>query len=117
MNNELVEKLTKNRAAMTREAAAVAKIEATISQAIAVHKTKLASLREKDAAFQDVLKQAMKDSGTKKLENELLVITYVSPVTRRNVDVGRLREEQPEIAEQYTVESTTADSIRIKIKE
>lgn len=117
MNNDLVAKLTKNRAAMTKEAAAVAKIEAGISQAIAVHKDKLTTLRQRDAELQAALKQFMKETGNKKIENELLVITYVAPVTRRNIDVVRLREEHPEITEQYTVESTTSDSIRIKVKE
>lgn len=117
MNDDLLKQLTKNRVAMIKTQGAIAQVEATISQAIAAHKTKLEKLRKNDAELQGAIKVAMEESGTKKFENEVLSITYIAPSTRSVIDVTKLREEQPDIAERFSKTSDVASSIRIKVKE
>lgn len=60
---------------------------------------------------------AMEENGVKSLENEYFKITYVDPVEKTLIDGTRLKNERPEIAEQYSKTSLQKASVRITLKE
>lgn len=68
-------------------------------------------------AVNEAIIQAMKEAGVKKFENDRIRITYVEGTDRTTIDSARLKKEKPEIAEEYSKTSKTADSIRVTIKE
>ena len=77
-------------------------------------------LKKEVEAQNEVLKaellEAMKTQGIKSFENDALKITYIEPTTRETIDSKRLKEERPEIAEQYKKISKVKDSVRITLK-
>lgn len=80
-----------------------------------------ADQRKKEAeAEQEEMKKAimaaMEKHGTTKFETERIRLTYVAPQTRTRIDTTRFKAECPELAEEYTVTTTTEPSLRIKIK-
>lgn len=62
------------------------------------------------------IKKAMLENGVLKWETDNMSITYVAPVKKITLDSKWLKEEMPEIYNQYSKETTTSDSLRIKIK-
>lgn len=118
---ELLQQLTNNRLDMVKTQGEIAKVEATISQAIAKHKEKLDKLRQVNSDLEDAIKTEMARivaaGGPKKIENEVLVITYIEPTSRTTIDVTKLRKERPELVEEFSQTTPVADSIRIKVKE
>lgn len=77
-------------------------------------------LKKEVEAHNETLKakllEAMKTQGIKSFENDALKITYIEPTTRETIDSKRLKEERPEIAEQYKKISKVKDSVRITLK-
>lgn len=63
------------------------------------------------------LKEAMEEHGVKSLKNEVFEATYVAPTVRNSLDQKRLREELPDIAEEFTRQSNVRSSIRVKFKD
>lgn len=76
--------------------------------------------KQLDAEFEKLktgLLELMKANGVKKFENDFIRLTYKEPTTRVSIDSKRLKEEQPEIYENYKKESEVKESILIKIKQ
>lgn len=72
-----------------------------------------------DAEFEKLktgLLDLMKANGVKKFENDLIRLTYKEPTTRVSIDSKRLKEERPEVYENYKKESEVKESVLIKIK-
>ena len=59
---------------------------------------------------------AMEETNVKKLENDILTITYVEPTTRVGVDTDKLKTEFEEIYLQCLKETPVKASVRIKLK-
>lgn len=93
------------------------KLEAKISQAIAGFQEEAATLREKEAELNAAIKDGMEKAGIPKFENDILKITYIAPTVRNSVDITKLREQWPDVAEECMKQSTVKSSIRIKVKE
>lgn len=94
----------------------LAAVETKISQAIAAFQDDLATLKQRDENLRDELKVAMKANGVKKFDNDFLSITYVAETERVTIDTKRLKEEKPELWNEYSKTSTVSDSVRIKVK-
>lgn len=94
----------------------IIQIETKISSAIAVFQKDLEEKRNQEKTIKDALKEAMINSGVKKFENDVIALIYVVPTTRTSIDTEKLKEEKPELWEQYSKTSEVSDSIRIKIK-
>ena len=90
-------------------------VEAKISTAIAVFSERLEGMRTRDGEMREAIKVAMRDNFAKKFENDLIAITYVAPTTRTSIDTKKLKEEKPEIWEEYSKTSEVKDSVRITI--
>lgn len=109
MDNELLSQLT----TVNSE---IAQVEAEISKKIAAQQKRLSTLREQDAELRGAIMQAMESNGLKKVENDVMAITYVAPTTRMTVDSAKLKKESPELYAKYAKTSDVKASIRIKIK-
>lgn len=69
---------------------------------------------------EDELKKAilleMESKGVIKLDTGALVISYVAPTEREQLDAKALREELPDIYDTYVKFTPVKSSIRIKLK-
>ena len=90
-------------------------VKAKISTAIAVFDEQLKGMRERDSEMREAIKVAMRDNFAKKFENELIAITYVAPTTRTSIDTKKLKEERPELWEEFSKTSEVKDSVRITV--
>lgn len=102
---------------LTKTVLSKSKLEAKISQAIAGFQEEVATLREKEAELNEAIKLGMENSGIPKFENDILKITYIAPSVRNSVDVTKLKDQWPDVAEECMKQTTVKSSIGIKVKE
>lgn len=74
-------------------------------------------LDKQSRELKSLLLKEMEKQGIKSWENDNMKITRIFAGERRTIDSKRLREEKPEIAEEYTKVSKTKASVRITLKE
>jgi len=65
----------------------------------------------------DAIMQAMEKNAVKSFESSRLKITYVDAIQRTTIDTARLKQEKPDIVENYSKTTITKPSIRITLKE
>lgn len=70
---------------------------------------------QEDAIKEEILK-AMENTGLKKIESDLLNITYIEPTTRETFNLKEFKKDYEELYNQYINISVVKPSIRIKIK-
>lgn len=70
---------------------------------------------QEDAIKEEILK-AMENIGLKKIESDLLNITYIEPTTRETFNLKEFKKDYEELYNQYINISVVKPSIRIKIK-
>lgn len=63
------------------------------------------------------VKQAMETLGKKSFAIEGLAVTYKAPTTRKSLDSKKLKEELPDIYEEYLKESNVSSSVTLTISE
>ena len=73
-------------------------------------------IKEKQQALKDMLLVEMETKNIKKVETDVLSITYVAETDREKLDTKRLREEHQELYDNYITMTTVSPSVRIKIK-
>ena len=110
MNNELIKQYEEN-------TKAIMATEDQITTMIQTHQTQLKALQKQEIELKTAIKEAMEANSVKKFESDLLTITYVAPVDRTIVDSKRLRDEKPEVFEEYSKISKVSSSVRIKVKD
>ena len=72
---------------------------------------------EKEAKTQrEILYRLMEKVGVKTIVTDALMITKVNPTTTKTIDSKKLKEEMPEIAEQYTKVSKKKGYVTIKVR-
>lgn len=76
-------------------------------------KTQAKLLEDQQKEYRDKLYQKMEENDIKKIDTGNIVITRVLPTERKSVDSKRLKEEQPDIYEEYLKVSKVKGSIRI----
>lgn len=69
------------------------------------------------AAHDQQIMEIMKASGTKTIKTKYVTITYVSPTTRKSLDSKKLKEEHPDLYDEFLKESPVKESLRIKMRE
>lgn len=72
-------------------------------------------IKEKEDALRALILKAMQEENILTLETERLKITYVEPYPRESLDTKALKEELPDIYDEYCRITTTKPSIRIKV--
>ena len=70
-------------------------------------------LEDQQKEYRDKLYQKMEENDIKKIDTGNIVITRILPTERKSVDSKRLKEEQPDIYEEYLKVSKVKGSIRI----
>ena len=93
--------------------ATLAEFERIIAEAEATKKAAEAQREE----IKTALMEQMEKQGVKTFETDKIRLTYVAPSTRTTIDTARLKNEMPEIVEQYSKTSETKASLRITVKE
>ena len=66
--------------------------------------------------FKSAILNEMRDKNIKKFDNGEVSITYIAPTTRESIDIKKLKEKLPEVAEKYKKVSNVKDNIKINIK-
>ena len=109
MNNELIKQYEDN-------TKAILATEEQITGLIHTHQIQLKALQKQEIELKTAIKEAMEANNVKKFESDLLTITYIAPVDRTIVDSKRLRDEKPDLFNEYSKISKVSSSIRIKVK-
>lgn len=84
---------------------------------IATIQTTIDNLKSMKEAVVEQIKREMERARVMSFDSPNLHITYTAPYTKVTVDSTRLKEEKPEIYEQYSKISQVSSSVRIKVKE
>ncbi len=63
------------------------------------------------------LLHAMEEYGIKKWSNDYFQATYIAETERSSVDTKRLKEELPDIAEEYSKKSKVKSSVRVSFND
>lgn len=96
--------------------------EITVAQeiinAIVEFEKKALEMKLKQEELQENLKQAMEDNGITKWisPNGELKVVYKKAYTKTTIDSTRLKEELPDIYEEYSKTSKVASSITLKVE-
>jgi predicted phage-related endonuclease len=60
---------------------------------------------------------AMENNGIKKWNNDVFSAIYVAETQRTSIDTKRLKEELPDIAEEYSKTSNVKSSVRVSFND
>lgn len=88
----------------------------TLVEAITDLSVRKKAIEDEEKQMKEMLITAMEACHLKSWDNNLIKITYVAPTTRTTIDSTRLKEEHPDIAEEYSKTSSVSASVRIKVK-
>lgn len=113
MEKELDIKLINSFVENTKE---IQLLESKINSAIVSLQKELGEKTRQNETLKTALKNAMIENGVKKFENDVISLTYVAPYEKTTLDTTKLKEEKPEIYDEYSKISQVSDSIRIKVK-
>ncbi len=87
-----------------------------VTEQIAELEQQLKLYTETHDKIKQSLKEKMLESNIKSYEDDYLKITYVDAYTRETIDSKRLKDELPEVYENYKKISKTKDNVRITRK-
>lgn len=66
--------------------------------------------------IKNIIMFSMEQNGVKSFENELFKITYIDAQKRESIDITKLKNERPDIAEKYKKTTDVKSSIRITLR-
>lgn len=107
----LQQKIKSNIDAVTRE------IQEKVSKAIAKDQDQLKELQKRDTEIRARLLEAMEENGVKSFSNDFLKVSYVAPQIRTSLDTARLKEEAPEVFEEFSKETEVKAHLKISVYE
>lgn len=105
MNNELV-KVENGKIVVAQE---FTKAYAEFQRQALEMDLKLKEVKEK-------LKQAMEDNGVLNYEDDFIKVIYKKAYTKSTIDTKKLKEELPDIYEEYSKTSNVSSSISVETK-
>lgn len=76
-----------------------------------------AAKKEADAAIKNAARQQYMATGETHVETGSFKATFVAGTVSKRFDVTRFKKERPDLYEEYLGDSSTSDSIRVKIKD
>lgn len=88
-----------------------------ISDKIADFEKKIKKLKEQEDLLKQTILEEMEAKGIVKIENDDLLINYIAPTDRETFDSKKLREDNPDLYDEYIKISKVKASIRIKVKQ
>ena len=87
-----------------------------ISDKIAEFERSIKKLKEQEDLLKQSILEEMEAKGIVKIENDDLLISYVAPTDRETFDSKKLREDNPDLYDEYIKITKVKSSIRIKVK-
>lgn len=94
----------------------IAVLDTNTSIEIANFEIAIKYLKEKEDELKQTILNEMESKNIIKLETDDLMINYIAPSERETLDSKRLREEQPDLYDEYVKLSPVKSSIRLKVK-
>lgn len=91
-------------------------ISSEIEEQIILLEKQAKEIKEKQQALKDLLLVEMETKNIKKVDTDVLSITYVEETDREKLDTKRLKEEHQELYDSYITMTKVGPSVRIKIK-
>ena len=89
-------------------------VKAMVEELVAVKKS-LNQLERREAEIKDTLLSMMRESGERKIANDMIQITRKESYERVGLNVETLKKENPEIFEKYKKVSVVKESLTYKI--
>ncbi len=83
---------------------------------IADFESQIKELKKQEDELKAAILEEMKSKGLVKIETEELAISYVDSFDKEKFDNKKLKEDYPNLYDQYVSMSTVKPSIRIKVK-
>ena len=87
-----------------------------VSKKIAEIEIKMKELKSKEEELKQMILKEMEEKNLLKLDAEELSISYIAPSERETFDSKALKEELPDVYDNYIKFSPVKSSIRIKLK-
>ena len=72
--------------------------------------------KEEYEALKAELLQAMEKNNVIKIENDVLLINYIAPTESERLDTKALKENCPELYDEFVTFTKVKSSVRIKVK-
>lgn len=88
-----------------------------ISDKIDEFERNIKKLKEQEDLLKQSILEEMEAKGIVKIENDDLLISYVAPTDRETFDSKKLREDNPDLYDEYIKITKVKSSIRIKVKQ
>lgn len=86
-----------------------------IQKVIALAET-IAQYESEYNSLKNAILNAMAEQNIVKIDTEEVLINYIAPTTRESLDSKRLKEELPNIYDEYARISPVKASLKVKIK-
>lgn len=87
-----------------------------ISNKIAEFEKKIKKLKKQEDLLKQSIMVEMEAKGIVKIENDDLLISYVASTNRETFDSKKLREDNPDLYDEYIKITEVKASIRVKVK-
>lgn len=75
------------------------------------------AIKEAQENYKNAILKEMEKRNILKIENDDLLINYIAPTDRETLDSKTLREEKPDVYDEYIKITPVKASIRIKVKD
>lgn len=83
---------------------------------IANFESQIKELKKQEDELKAAIIEEMQNKGIVKIETDELIISYVDSFDKEKFDNKKLKEDYPNLYDQYVSMSTVKPSIRIKVK-
>ena len=90
-------------------------LDAEASNKIAEFEREIKRLKDAEEKLKEAILAEMESKDIIKLETDTLKITYVAPTVRETLDSKTLKEELPDIYDEYVKFTNVKASIRLKV--
>lgn len=90
-------------------------LDAEVSNKIAEFEKEIKRLKDAEDKLKEAILAEMESKNIIKLTTDTLNITYVAPTVRETLDSKALKEELPDIYDEYVKLSNVKSSIRLRV--
>lgn len=94
----------------------VALLEAQTAARIEDFEQRMKEIKEAEDALKAAILEEMESKNILSIKTAKMTISYVAPSDRESLDTKRLKEEKPDLYDEYVKISPVKSSIRIKLK-
>lgn len=94
----------------------VALLDAQTAAKIANFERKMKEIKEAEDALKAAILEEMESKGILSIKTEEMTISYIAESEREGLDSKKLKEEKPDLYDEYVKFSPVKSSIRIKLR-